>query len=121
MAAVPIPITLSRVYSIFVARGNLPSPPKKLKAPNIMVDTENAIRVRYAEFLAQANRRVNIGASSAQSQKRLMNTPKIIRQAFAIRLCIVSRAYKIPKHTQRVNIIFKPSNSIMPFVVKAKQ
>ena len=108
IAAMPIPITLSRAYSIFAARGNLPSPPKKLKAPKITMERQNAIFVRCSEFLAQTNSKVNIGASNAQSQKRLMIIPRITRHTFASLLFVVSRTYKIPKHTQRVNSIFKP-------------
>lgn len=66
----PIPIILNRAYSIFVTRGNLPSPPKKLNAPKITMERQNAIFVRCSEFLAQTNSKVNIGASNAPITKK---------------------------------------------------
>ena len=107
-AAIPIPTILSRAYNIFVEKGNLPSPPKKLNVPKITMERQNAIFVRCLELFAQTNSSVNIGASNAQSQKRLMITARIIRHTIANQFFIVSRIYKIPKQIQSVNSILKP-------------
>ena len=91
------------------------------KVPYKKLDTINAILVLFFEPLAHTNNNVNSGADNAQSENKLRKINPIMILIFFDLDDIFSIAVRIKKHINKENNIFNPTNSNIPFLVKARQ
>ena len=75
----------------------------------------------FLEPFAHINRRVNIGANSAQSEIKESKISIEIKRTFHTIFLTFSAVRMIQKHMSNVKIIFNPRNSNIPFFVNARQ
>ena len=117
----PVPTMLPKAYKMLVVIENLPIPPARLKAANKSTAIINDNLIFLSEPLLHIKSRVNTGAHIAQLQnrERIMENRAYVN--LSTLLDVLSNTTRMPKHISRVNIIFNPSNSIIPTCVKARQ
>ena len=101
-----IPAILPNAYNKLSGKENSATRPLKLKRPNNTAAVKKASFCFLLDCPAHQNNRVNIGASSGQSQKVLKKVIRITANTLTTLFLICSNANSIKKHRNRVNIIF---------------